>query len=520
MQDTTQSTRSAQQPQEQHVEELAGPDDFWLTITDAARATRRQDVSIRRWIAKGLLPVRRQNVGLNQRTRLVRASDLARLTPIIDPAGAISSERGRLDLTSIPVQQARIKTSQEQILARLDQLAQDIQTTGNTTMQALREQESRQEQAISALMDELRRVLATKHETLSSRLNEVEETIARQQDSTTQRLDELTSALDRQNLSFEQAIEQAQTRITLTETLLSQHIVELREQVTIAIDSQQQAIAELRQHLDETAAQVRLEIEQREQLAQFVVQIASTVTLLEQATLTERQERLRLEQRAANLASSLTETRANLEQETRERITLSEQLSRQAERNDEERAISTLSLTQMQEALTSLQQQVRHHNNDYMKFIIRQYRTIDHDEVWELHKLALQEAGAFAGNGPWENDLHHIEQVYLHNGGEFLVGTCDNRIVAMGAFRRTDAERAEIKRMRVHPEYQRRGFGQLILQELEAQALAKGYAVLYLDTSTVQEAAQALYRKYGYHETGETKESRGFTDIYFEKRIS
>src|SRR5437588_11917105 len=100
--DTTQEPES----QERYADELAGPDDYWLTITDAARATRRQDVSIRRWISKGLLPVRRQYVGLNQRTRLVRASDLARLTPIIDPAGAISAEHSRLDLTSIPKQQA------------------------------------------------------------------------------------------------------------------------------------------------------------------------------------------------------------------------------------------------------------------------------------------------------------------------------------------------------------------------------------------------------------------------------
>ena len=38
------------------VDELAGPDDYWLSITDAARVTRRQEVSIRRWIAKGDLP--------------------------------------------------------------------------------------------------------------------------------------------------------------------------------------------------------------------------------------------------------------------------------------------------------------------------------------------------------------------------------------------------------------------------------------------------------------------------------
>nr|HET6901447.1 hypothetical protein [Ktedonobacteraceae bacterium] len=71
--DITSEEQANNRSQERYADELAGPDDYWLTITDAARATRRQDVS---------LPVRRQYVGLNQRTRLVRASDLAALTPI------------------------------------------------------------------------------------------------------------------------------------------------------------------------------------------------------------------------------------------------------------------------------------------------------------------------------------------------------------------------------------------------------------------------------------------------------
>jgi len=53
---------------------------------------------------------------------------------------------------------------------------------------------------------------------------------------------------------------------------------------------------------------------------------------------------------------------------------------------------------------------------------IRQYHMADHDEVWNLHVLVLQLVGAYLGNGPWDNDLHAIEDFYLHNRGEFLVG--------------------------------------------------------------------------------------------------
>jgi GNAT superfamily N-acetyltransferase len=72
--------------------------------------------------------------------------------------------------------------------------------------------------------------------------------------------------------------------------------------------------------------------------------------------------------------------------------------------------------------------------------------------------------------------------VYFQDQGEFLVGVCEGRIVAMGAFRRTTNERAEIKRMRVHADFQGRGFGQMILEALETQAAVLGYSVLHLDS--------------------------------------
>jgi ribosomal protein S18 acetylase RimI-like enzyme len=150
---------------------------------------------------------------------------------------------------------------------------------------------------------------------------------------------------------------------------------------------------------------------------------------------------------------------------------------------------------------------------------IRRYQQADHDEVWMLHKTALQDVGADLGSGPWDDDLQHIEQVYLKNRGEFLVGVCEDRIVAMGALRRTTNERAEIKRMRVHPDFQRRGFGQMILEALETQAAVLGYAVLHLDTSTVQIAAQHLYRKNAYKQLDTTRVIKGLTLIFFEKSI-
>ncbi len=70
----------------------------------------------RRWVASGRLPVRKEPVGINQRTRLVRASDVARIRPIVDPTAAITDDIHRLDLLSIPRQQAQIQQDHRQLM--------------------------------------------------------------------------------------------------------------------------------------------------------------------------------------------------------------------------------------------------------------------------------------------------------------------------------------------------------------------------------------------------------------------
>ena len=135
-------------------------------------------------------------------------------------------------------------------------------------------------------------------------------------------------------------------------------------------------------------------------------------------------------------------------------------------------------------------------------FTLRRYTSADQEAVEQLHVFALQQTGAYLGRGPWDDDVYAIEDVYLRNQGEFLIGECDGQLVAMGALKHTSPERAEIKRMRVHPGYQGRGYGHFMLDALEARARALGYHTLHLDTSILQLPAQRLYEKNGFREVG------------------
>ncbi|MBV9690063.1 MAG: GNAT family N-acetyltransferase [Ktedonobacteraceae bacterium] len=149
---------------------------------------------------------------------------------------------------------------------------------------------------------------------------------------------------------------------------------------------------------------------------------------------------------------------------------------------------------------------------------IRCYQPADYEIVWNLHVQALQQVGAYTGDGPWDDDMRDIEGFYLHNHGAFLVGVYEGRIVAMGALLQLSAEDAEIKRMRVHPDMQGHGFGQAVLSALEQQAVTLDYKTLHVSTSTLQEAALHLYRKNGFQEVGE-KMWRGLHELLFQKSI-
>ncbi|MFN8444402.1 MAG: GNAT family N-acetyltransferase [Caldilineaceae bacterium] len=150
---------------------------------------------------------------------------------------------------------------------------------------------------------------------------------------------------------------------------------------------------------------------------------------------------------------------------------------------------------------------------------VRRYKSSDHDAVWNLHILALnsiEQSRHIAG--PWDDDLHAIEDIYLNLGGEFLVAEIAGVLVAMGALRRLSQTRAEIKRMRVHPDYWRQGIAQHLLSRLEMLAQEKGYQILELDTTIQQEAAQKLYVKNGYQETRRGKVGP-FDFIFYEKSL-
>ncbi|WP_310738182.1 GNAT family N-acetyltransferase [Microbispora sp. H10949] len=151
---------------------------------------------------------------------------------------------------------------------------------------------------------------------------------------------------------------------------------------------------------------------------------------------------------------------------------------------------------------------------------IRRYRWSDLDTVWSLHQIGLAQVGVVPGDGVYyDDDFPRITEVYLAAGGDFLVGEVAGAgLVAMGGLRRIDDHTAEMCRLRVHPDHQRRGYGARMTEELEERARRLGYSRLLGDTTLRQVAALELYRKSGWREL--RREARGDNVvIYIEKQL-
>jgi GNAT superfamily N-acetyltransferase len=151
--------------------------------------------------------------------------------------------------------------------------------------------------------------------------------------------------------------------------------------------------------------------------------------------------------------------------------------------------------------------------------IIREYREGDRDEVLNLHRLAMEAIGVYRYEPHWNEDLDTIQTTYGDGRGLFLVGFMGNRLVAMGAYKKTGSDVAEIKRMRVLPGLQGKGLGRKIYAALEKHALAGGIRRFCLETSELQENAQSLYQSAGFTETGR-KMIDGYPCIVYEKLLN
>lgn len=123
----------------------------------------------------------------------------------------------------------------------------------------------------------------------------------------------------------------------------------------------------------------------------------------------------------------------------------------------------------------------------------------DFDDKQVRDLLALHFA-AMRGQSP-ADACHVLDLAGLQSPDIALYALwADDRLLGLGALKALDATTGEIKSMRTAPEALGQGVGARILEHLIAEAAARGYRRLSLETGSGPDfaAALALYRRRGF----------------------
>jgi ribosomal protein S18 acetylase RimI-like enzyme len=121
---------------------------------------------------------------------------------------------------------------------------------------------------------------------------------------------------------------------------------------------------------------------------------------------------------------------------------------------------------------------------------IRKYKGQDEKaviELWQRCDLTR----------PWNNPVLDIERMLKVYPGLFLVGLIDNTIVAsvMGGY---DGHRGWVYYLGVAPEYQRRGYGRIMMDAVTKKIIDIGCPKINIQVRGDNKQALGFYEKIGY----------------------
>ena len=127
--------------------------------------------------------------------------------------------------------------------------------------------------------------------------------------------------------------------------------------------------------------------------------------------------------------------------------------------------------------------------------------------------------GIDLGFQKFEDELLTLQKMYGHPKGTIILCNSDNEYIACVAVRPIDNKIAELKRMYVKPDFQRKGIGEELLRLSLAFAKNAGYEKARLDTLNTMLPAMNLYTKNGFKEIPAYYYNPEPTAVYFEKSL-
>ncbi len=116
-------------------------------------------------------------------------------------------------------------------------------------------------------------------------------------------------------------------------------------------------------------------------------------------------------------------------------------------------------------------------------------------------------------------DIENLRDAYFTDEEEsgFWVARYDGEVLGMIGVQKTGENAAEIRRLRVHEDYRRRGIGTRLIEQAVTFCQHQGYLKVVLDVRIEREPAIKLFEKFGFiHARTRELESRKMLDFYFD----
>lgn len=158
-------------------------------------------------------------------------------------------------------------------------------------------------------------------------------------------------------------------------------------------------------------------------------------------------------------------------------------------------------------------------HSTYRDFLIRDWQPSDREVAAELIRSVLAEYGLGCEPDLADRDVWRVEEAYWQTGGEFWVVEQNGQVVGTaGYYPIQRGDRAvEIRKMYLLPQARGKGLGRYLLQALEQAIHQRGYAQIWIETSTLLKEAIQLYETSGYEPSTGVETAR-CDRVYF-KRI-
>lgn len=120
--------------------------------------------------------------------------------------------------------------------------------------------------------------------------------------------------------------------------------------------------------------------------------------------------------------------------------------------------------------------------------IVEPMKFEDLDEVYEIERISF--------SLPWSKQMWMDEMIKSQKANH-LVARLDEKLVGYAGFWFIIDE-AEIVNIAVHPDYRRKGIGELLLKEILSLAKSKGAKMVTLEVRETNEPAKSLYGKFDF----------------------